>query len=436
MNTRSLTILAGTTVFVAALAAITLRHGESAVRGTEPAGKVFPALADSINDVTTIELKRKDGTTTLVRTDGGWGLAEKGGYPIDVAAVRKTLIGSTELTAAEARTDDAKMYPKLGVEDPGTEGGSSTLLTLRDASGKDLASLIVGKEHTGKSFNGPRQVYVRKPGEARSWLATGELDLKEKGTDWLDKKILEVKRDRIRAVEIRHADGELVQVDREKPDAKDFTLHDVPEGKELTFPSAPASVADALGYLNLEDVLPASELDVATGAAGTATFTCFDGLTITVTTKDVGDKTYARFEASYEKPPEPSGPTPPPAEPPAEPAKDPADAGEDEHGHPADAAEKPETKSPEAVQKEVADLNAKLSKWVYQIPSYNKASLQKKKSELLKDKTPPPEVAPPSAPGSEGAPPAPADPPKAEPPEAETPRTDPPKPPQPPRFGG
>ena len=435
MNTRSIMILAGATAFVAALAAITLHHGESSVRATEPAGKIFPALADSINDVSTIELKRKDGTTTLARSDGGWGLAEKGGYPIDVAAVRKTLIGTTELTAAEARTDDPKMYAKLGVEDPGTEAGTSTLLTLRDASGKELASLIVGKEHAGKSFNGPRQVYVRKPGEARSWLATGELDLKEKGTDWLDKKILEVKRDRIRAVEIRRADGEVVQVDREKPDAKNFTLHDVPEGKELTFPSAPASVADALGYLNLEDVLPASEMDVATGAAGSAKFTCFDGLTISVTTKDVGDKTYAKFEAAYEKPPESSGPTPPAAEAPADPAEKAAAPVEDEHGH---AAEKPETKSPEAVQKEVADLNAKLSKWVYQIPSYNKASLQKKKSELLKDKSPPPEAAPPTAPGSEGPPTAPPEPapPKAEPPEAETPKTDPPKPPQPPRFGG
>jgi len=47
--------------------------------------------------------------------------------------------------------------------------------------------------------------------------------------------------------------AEIVLVDRDKPETKDFTLHDVPEGKDVTYPSAPTSVADALGYLNLED---------------------------------------------------------------------------------------------------------------------------------------------------------------------------------------
>jgi Domain of unknown function (DUF4340) len=399
MNSRSLTLLAGATVLVAAVAAITLHHGESAVQETPGVGKLFPELAKSINDVATIELKRKDGVTTLARSGESWGLAEKKGYPVDMAAVRKTLIGLAEIAGAEPKTDDPSSYAKLGLADPGAEGSTSTLVTLKDASGKELATLIVGKEHTSKNFSGPHQVYVRKPGEARCWLATGDPSLKEKSAEWLDKKILEVKRERIRAAEVRHADGETLVVDRDKPDAKDFVLHDIPEGKELTYPSAPSSIADALGYLNLEDVVPASEVDMKEGTSATDKFSCFDGLTITVTTKDVGDKTYARFEASYEKPPDSAGPPAPAeaepkkAEAPSEPGE--TDAGEKKPEGDAKApAEKPKTKTPEEIQKEAAELNARLSNWVYQIPSYNKSSFEKKKSELLKDKAPPPATPP------------------------------------------
>ena len=405
MNTRSLYILAGVTAAVAALAAVTLRHGESSVKGAPAAGKLFPSLAASINDAATLELKKKDGVTTLSRSTEGWGLVEKSGYPVDMAAVRKTLIALTELSANEARTEDPKLYSKLGVEDPDAEASTSTLVTVKDEGGQELASVIVGKEHASRSFSGGRQVYVRKPGEAQSWLATGDLSLKESGADWLDKKILEVKRERVRSVEIRHADGEVLVVDRDKPETKDFTLHEVPEGKELTYPSAPTSVADALGYLNLEDVLPADGMDMKEGTSATSKFSCFDGLTVTVTTKTVGEKTYARFEASYEKPPESAGP-PAPAD--AAPAsadagnQEPKPAGEGEEGAGTEEAPKPDeppkAKSAEEVQKEVSELNARLSKWVYQIPAYNRSSFEKKKTELLKDKGS-------EAPGSEAAPP-------------------------------
>jgi len=397
MNARSLAYLAGATLLVAIVAAVTLRHRESAVQATSASGKLFPDLGASINEVASVELKREDGTTTLQRSGDVWGLAEKSAYPVDMAAVRKTLIGVSELAGSEPKTEDPKLYSKLGVEDPATEGSTSTLLTLKDRNGRELAAVIVGKDHASKTFAGPPQVYVRKPGEARSWLATGDLGLKEKSTDWLDKKILEIKRERVRAVEIRHGDGEVVRVDRDKPETKDFTLHDLPEGKELSYPSAPGSLADALGYLNLEDVVPASEVDMSEGTSTTARFSCFDGLTVTVTTKTVGDKTYARFEASYEKPPEPSTPPPPAADGEKE-AETPEESGE-EPKEPA-ATTTPQ-KSAEEIQAEAARLNERIAKWAYVIPSYNKSSFQKRRSELLKDKTPPPPPSPSS--GVEGS---------------------------------
>ncbi|MFN0009539.1 MAG: DUF4340 domain-containing protein [Planctomycetota bacterium] len=412
MNTRSLTILGIVTALVAVLAIVTLQKRERAVEATPTGQKLFPALTAKINDAAEIEVKRQDGVTTLKKAGETWGLAEKNGYPVDMAAVRKCLIGMTQMTTAEEKTADPALYAKLGVEDPAAEGATSTLVTVRDASGATLAALIVGKERTGKGQGNVRQVYARKSDEARSWLVNGDLGLPEEGTDWLEKKILEIKRERIRAVEVKHADGQVVLVDRDKPETDNFTLHDIPEGKELSYPSAPGSLGGALEWLNLEDVKPAGEMDVKDGATATAKFSCFDGLTVTVTTKNVEDRTYARFEASYEAPPEIPGPPTPAAEPDAEKTEGAETADTPEMAAGADK------KSREEVEKEAAELNARLGAWTFVVPSYNKSSFQKVKSELLKDKAPPPVAppessmpeetttpAPPEPQGSEGTPP-------------------------------
>jgi hypothetical protein len=402
MNTKSLVWLGVVTLVIAGVAAMTLERREASERGSQETQKLFPDLSRSVNDVAAITIKKKDGEYTLQKNGEKWGLAEKQGYPVDMEPVRKTLIGLTEATIVEAKTTDKERYAKLGVQDPdataapaapaasegaatptphaanGAESSTSTLVTLKDASGKAIASLIVGKPHEGKNF-GTNEVYVRRAGEAQSWLAKAALELKDKNVDWLDKKILEVKRDRIRAVDVKHPDGEVVHVEREKPEDTNFTLANIPEGKELTFPTAASGMSSSLEWLNLDDVVPASEVDFKATPPVVCRFSTFDGLTITVTTKEDKDKTYARFEAAYEPPPEVAGPKP-------EEKKDESADKKDEKKD----DKKPEKKSPDEVKKEVADLNARLSPWVYVIPSYNKATFTKHMADLVKDKAPPP----------------------------------------------
>jgi hypothetical protein len=47
------------------------------------------------------------------------------------------------------------------------------------------------------------------------------------------------------------------------------------------------------------------------------------------------------------------------------------------------------------VKAEVAELNARFSKWAYVISSYNRTAYYKKLDDLVKDKTPPPPPTPP-----------------------------------------
>lgn len=381
MNSKTLTILlvaAGATV---AAAAVALRQSGGS-HAEEPAAKdaLLPGFAVARNDVATIRVQRATGGYTLKRAGDAWTLEDKGGYPVQIDQVRKAVNALSDATLVEKKTSDAARYAKLGVEDFDAADSKSALVTVLDKDGKEIAKLVVGKEAESAGAAGSGQRYVRKAGDKQSWLANLKLDLHEKPTDWLAKEILKVAQDRVRSIEIRQPDGETLLVDRPTADVKDFTLHGVAEGKEPTYPTVANSLATGLEYVNLEDVVPASDVDFTTGAGPIARFTTFDGLVVTVTTKDQDGKSFASFTAGYEAPPTPPAPA---AEPPKE-------------GEPP-APTPPPLKSAEEVGKEVEALNARLSKWTYVISSYSRAQFGKKLAELVKDKAPPAPPADPNA---------------------------------------
>jgi hypothetical protein len=378
-----LRVLVALTAAVVVLAVLFQSNREGKVQPKNDQSKLFPELLNSINDVTSVHVQKSGATCTLKRTGESWGLVEKDSYSADLEPIRRALIGIAEMTRVEAKTSDAARYATLGVQDPDAEGSTSTLLTLSDASGTELAKLIVGKPHTGKTGM-PGQLYVRKAGDTQSWLVKSDLQVPESCSDWLVKKILEVKRDRIRAVEVTHPDGEVVRVDRPTPETTEFTLASIPAGRELKYATVAGAMSSTLEWLNLEDVARMDTVDFSTGAGATSRFSTFDGLVITATLKEQGEKTYARFVASYEPPP-------PAPEKPAEATAPEGESSEPKAETPVESAAP--KKTPEEVQAEVAELNARLSQWAYAIPAYNKTTFAKRMSDLLKDEvTPPPAV--------------------------------------------
>lgn len=371
MNSKTIVALAGFTAAFAVAAVVTLSSREKSVQSSEAKVLLFPDLKAHLADASRLTIQRA-GTTVVVHKNGdSWGLADKSDFPVDVEPIRKTLLTLSEMETVEAKTKSADAYAKLGVEEPSAPDAKSTLLTLEDASGKKLAELIVGKNHESKNYGAPGESYVRKPGDTQSWLVKGQLELREKPEEWLQKKILEVKRDRVRSCEVRHPSGEVVHAERQTADQTDYTLAGIPEGKELKYPTAANGLASGLEYVNLDDVVPAGKIDFSVEPGPTATFSCFDGLEVVVQCKEQDGKTYAQFTAKFVAP----APAPEPAAAP--------DASQP-------AATPPARKSPEDVQKEVAEFNARHGKWTYVISTYNRNAFFKRMDELVKDKAPPP----------------------------------------------
>lgn len=385
MNAKSLTlllVLAGATV---AIAAIALRGDSSSAEESTAKQKLIPGLSGSSTDganstsdrrnaVASIRIQRAEGGYTLHKVGDTWTIQDRGDFPVQMDQVRKLVNALGDATTIEPKTSDPAKYEKLGVQDVDAPDSKSVLVTLSGKDGREIAKLIVGKEAESSGIQLSKQLYVRRAGEAQSWLADLQLDLHDSATDWMAKEIVKIPQDSVRSIEIRQPDGETLLVDRPSKETKDFTLHGVPEGKEPTYPTVANSLATGLEYVNLEDVAPAGDVDFSTGTGPIARYTTFDGLVVTVTTKDQDGKAYASFVASYEAPP----------------AAEAAPEGAEGEGATPPAA----VRSADEVQAEVAKLNERLSKWAYVISSYSRSQFGKKLSEMVKDRapaTPPPD---------------------------------------------
>jgi len=375
MNAKTLAILASVAAALAVIAAVVSRK-DRPVAGPTPGAeaRLFEGLGAKLDSVAAVALKHGDQELTLRKAGAGWEIAEKGGYPAKTDQVRAVLVGMAELREAEKRTSRPDLYSKLNVQDPDgkpIDAGAAgpTLLTLKDDRGGTVAAAIVGTSEPGTK----PAVNIRKVGDAQTWLATGTLDVPVEATRWVDTKILEMPQDRIKGVTVTQPEGATLVLSRNSPQDQAFVVADVPTGDELKSPTAGNAVAQALQFLNFEDVAPADQVDFKGESGGKPGVYCefrtFDGVVIAAQLAEAGGKTWARFTANFEETAAPPAP-----EKPGDP--DPAIARK------------------EAAMKEVADLNNRLATWAFVIPGYKATVLNTKMADLLKSTppTPPPSM--------------------------------------------
>lgn len=282
---------------VAAAAAPGRNQGYQPVAGA--GDRVFPNLIDRVNDVATVEIEHANGRVTLVNGDAGWTMKERDGYAARQVRVRRAILGLAELRFWEPKTRLKEKYPKLELRDPDAKDARSKRIKLFDRGGALLADLIVGKRRRGLAGTTTGGVYVRKPGDAQTWLAAGITDITKERTNWLERKIVDIEVSRVKNVVIRHPGGGTVTISKPDPKAGDFNLDGIPPGKKLIAPSDLSGIARALADLQLDDV----EKDTGGFDSDTATATeylTFDGLFVQVRIIKRDGAYWLRLEATGE----------------------------------------------------------------------------------------------------------------------------------------
>jgi hypothetical protein len=277
MHARSLILLASATAALVAIAIIGLASGDRGVSREAPGQSAFPALVAKLGDVSSVTVSRNGTTMTLIRDGDNWLVAEKGNYPANAAKISQIVRAMADLTLVESKTQNPDLYPRLEVEDSGN--GKSALVAVKDKSGGDLAQAIVGKRRYDRLGAGNDGVYLRKPGEAQSWLARGTLDPSGDPASWLDRQIIDISEKKIAKVTLSQADGSELVISRSAPEEK-FAVEGAPADAKFKSETTTSGPATALETLDLDDVKPRDELPLPDKDVVTASFTTFEGLTV------------------------------------------------------------------------------------------------------------------------------------------------------------
>ena len=361
----------------------------------EPA---FPDLRADPDAVAKITVTTPGGNVTLVRETGDrWAVLERYGYPVDRAQVRDVVVALADMRLIERKTAQPEHYGRLEVEDPGAADAKSRLVRLEAADGTVLAEAIIGKQRHRLTGTEPSGTYLRRPGEAISWLASGGVQIGEEVTRWLDHEIVDLNSRAIERIAIEPVAEPGYVVERDGP-GEEWRMADLAEGEALKDDPDFARLTGAFSDLRLEDVKPRDQLSWP-AESNLARVRTFDGLEMTVRLAKIDDQYWATFDARAIEPTE-GAPSAPQAEATSESAEEPqaAPATASASGQETQASEAAAQGSAEATRAEgteevsleevdepvdPAELSRRLEKWAYQIPEHLFNRLSTARSEFV-----------------------------------------------------
>lgn len=366
MKTRQLTILAGLTgafVLAALVAVMTRETANQAPFARQP---LFAGFEQQMDAVTKMTVDTAQGNFTVTRdARGGWMLPDRGGWPANFDVVRRAVLALAKLQAVERRTARTENHGALLLAAPDDKRASSTTMGVRitalNAEEKPLAALILGKVQTPPSGTRAGIAYVRKDGEAQTFLAQGDVNIPLLVSDWIDRVLFDIAEARIASVTVTPPSGPAYDITRADPTAA-FAVTKTPKGKELVLPELPANIAKAVALLPLDDVTPADKIDF-TGAFR-AEHRMFDGMVLTSWTVLQDKARWTRFEAGFD----------------SAQAEAAAKAGLLET-HPA-------LLKPDAVQKQIAGITARTKGWAFKLPGMKATDLTRDYYDLFKTPEP------------------------------------------------
>ena len=373
MNQKTLIGLAVAALF-AIVIAIVVNHAnrpQSEAGGEKETAYLVPALKDHVNDVDKVVITGAESkpVATLTRGANGWSIAEKNGFAADTGKLREFLLKLADAKLVEQKTSSKEKYAALGVEDVADKDAKSVEIELGGLQ-KPVKMIIGNANQHGGTF-------VRRAGEAESWLASGSFSVDKKTDSWLRKDLTDIAATRIASIDITRPDGKTVRLAKAAEGDANFKLADVPKGREAGSDYAINGPASTLGGLKFDDALPAKDAPPAEKPLK-ARFATFDGLIVDVTAWDKDGKDYAQFSASEDEKTASAHVDATLAKAKSDEATKPADAKAE-----TSAAKERDAKLA-ALKKEADDLNARFKDWTFVLPAYKYAAINKAPDDFLK----------------------------------------------------
>lgn len=260
---------------------------------------LLPDLPKQINSIGSVEVGQGTKKLTLERAGDKWKLKERDGYPVNVEKARGLIVTLAKMELIDPKTASKDKHALLELEDPSGKDAKSKLVRLRDEKGRPLAEVVLGKSRYDAFGSGRGGTYVRRLGDAQTWLATGEPKVGAEIKDWVPTSIFETDTTKITKITLQPSGEEAVVI--EKGDGKDqkFKFEKIPEGQKLKQGVTPDQFAQALGSMDLDDV---RKLDASPAGDGVTLVKIESegGLTINLKLRRDGDASWLSLVASGE----------------------------------------------------------------------------------------------------------------------------------------
>jgi len=240
---------------------------------------LLPELRSVANEVNSITITRSgQPTVNLSRIESSWVIPDRSNYTADIGKIRDVLLAMTESSVIEPKTTNPALHARLGVDAPDNESSKGILIT---ASTQDQSFELIFGNVAQTSFR-----YARIAGDEQSWLIDQNPDIPADAGGWLLANIIDIDTDHVKTVTIHHPDGDVIAIGKETEDDNNFSVADIPEGRELSYSTVANGIGGALNDLNLNDVRTAVPAENAVRSQ----FVTFDGVRIdaSVTTDEAG----------------------------------------------------------------------------------------------------------------------------------------------------
>jgi len=227
--------------------------------GAKIGAKLLPGF--NMAEVAQIRLQDAKSEVTLVRKDTSWRVRERSDYPANVQGIGDLLTKLSELKVVQSEAVGESLLPRLDLAAPAKGEGSGTLVEFKDAAGKTISSLLLGKIILKKDRMNPLPNAVDGVPAGRYVMVAGARDtvivvsdpleaVSAKPGAWLVKHFF--KADRIKTLTVA-GDGAMqwkITRDEEYGQWK-FAA----SGGALN-PGAAVAAINALAGLSIDDVLP------------------------------------------------------------------------------------------------------------------------------------------------------------------------------------
>lgn len=361
MTPKTFAGLAVVTVAVAAAAAfgVANRYGAS---GGDVRALRFPDLAGKINTAAELSVQSAEGTVVIRRTDSGWRVATNHDYPAVEANVREAIIGLSQMKLVDAKTKMPERFSRLDLDDVTAKDSKSRLWRLKDTDGKVLAETLMGKRRYDLGGGEQNGIYVRTPGEQQTWLAQVKLPEDRDNLSWTDRKIVDIRKRRIKRTTTIDANGESLTALRENPDDEDYVVENLPSGFQLKdrWQWDVNGMGLTLTGMLLDAVSPvaATGKDFAKPPVEKAVVETHDGLILRLAMLRADGDANAPWWVTLEADVDPNA------------KAEPSGEGPDRIG------------TPEEVQKEAKEINAKVKGWAYQLSDTQLRSLRTRLADI------------------------------------------------------